>query len=45
MLRYLNPVYKNPAKIRNVDKEFAKQLHFRSIQFPILKKKYVKIQK
>ena len=45
MLRYLNPVYKNPAKTRNVDKEFAKQLYFRSIQFPILKKKYVKIIK
>ena len=27
-VRYLNLVNKNLAKIRNVDKKFAKQLHF-----------------
>ena len=32
--RYLNPVNKNPAKIRNVEKEFKKHLNFRGIKFP-----------
>ena len=26
IVKYLNPVNKNPVKIRNTDKEFAKQL-------------------
>ena len=42
MLRYLNLVNKNPAKIRNVDKEFAKQFCFRSINFLFLKRSMLK---
>ena len=41
---------KNPAKIRNVDKEFAKELDFKALKFPIQKekkkkKKYAKTEK
>ena len=34
---YLNLVSKNPPKIRNVDKEFTKQLNFKDVNFPVLK--------
>ena len=34
LIRYLNPVNKNPEKIRNVHNEFAKQLKFKGINFP-----------
>ena len=45
LVRYLKPVNKNPAKIKNVDKEFAKQLSFRGIKFPVHKKDYAKTAK
>ena len=45
LVRYLIPVNKNPARIRNVDKKFAKQLNFKNIKFPVHKKDYVKIEK
>ena len=32
-------------KIRNVDKEFVKQLNFEGIKFPVHKKGYAKIEK
>ena len=31
LVRYLKPVNKNPAKIRNIDREFAKQLNFKGV--------------
>ena len=37
LVRYLNPVNKNPVKILNVDKEFAKQLNFKGVKFPVHK--------
>ena len=39
LVRYLNPVNKNPAIIGNIDIEFAKQLNFKSMKFPFQKKK------
>ena len=45
LVRYLNPVNKNPAKIRNVDRELAKQLNFKGVKFPIYKKEYAKKEK
>ena len=45
LLRYLNPVNKNPEKIRKIDKEFGKQRYFRSIKFPVHKKEYANIEK
>ena len=38
LVRYLNPVNKNPAIIGNIDIEFAKQLNFKSMKFPFQKK-------
>ena len=45
LARYLNPVNKKPAKITNFDNEFAKQIHFKDVKFPVLKKYYAKIEK
>ena len=46
LVRYLNPVNKNPVKILNVDKEFAKQLNFKGVKFPVHKNgKHGKIEK
>ena len=45
LFRHVNPINKNPAKIRNIDKDFAKQLHFKRIKFPVHKKDYAKIEK
>ena len=42
LVRYLNPVKKNPGKIRNVDKELEKQLEFKCIKFPAHKKDLLK---
>ena len=36
------PVNKNPAKIRNVDGESAKQLNFKGAKFHVHKKDYTK---
>ena len=44
-VRYLNPVNKNSAKIRNVDKEFAEQLHFKGVEFAVYEKFYAKMEK
>lgn len=33
LIKYLNPVNKNPTEIKNVDREFAKQLNFKSVKF------------
>ena len=40
LVRFLNPVNKNPAKIRNVTKIFAKQLNLNGIKFCVLNKDY-----
>ena len=45
LVRYLNLVNKTPAKIKNVDKEFAKELDFNGVKFPVLKKDYGKMEK
>ena len=38
LVKYLNPLNKNPAKIRNIDKEFAMQLTYKDVKFPVHKK-------
>ena len=43
LVRYLNTVNKNPAKIKKTDKEFAKQLNRGKISAH--KKDYAKIEK
>ena len=35
LVRYLNPVNKNPSKVINIDKEIAKQLIFKDAKFPV----------
>ena len=45
LVRYLNSVNYNPTKIRNVDKEFANQLNFKGIKFPVYTKDYAKREK
>ena len=45
LVRYLNLVIKNLAKIRNVQKEFAKQVDSKGVEFPFYKKDYAKIVK
>ena len=44
LVKYLNPVNKKSAKIRNVDKEFTKKLNFKRVKFPVHKKVYAKIE-
>ena len=45
LVRYLNPVTKNPAKIRNVDRRFAKQFNFKGgLKFLVHKKDYTKLK-
>ena len=41
----LNSVKQKITKIRNVDKEFRKQLNFQGVKFPVHKKDYSKIEK
>ena len=41
LIRYLNPVNKNPA---NADKEFAKQLDFNAIKLTVHEKDYAEIE-
>ena len=45
LVRYLNPVNKIPAKIINVDREFAKQVNFQDLKLTVHKKDYAKIEK
>ena len=35
IVRYLNPADRNPARIKKVDKEFAKKLDFKEIKVPV----------
>ena len=45
LVRYLNPVTKNLAKIRNFDRTFAKQFNFKgSLKFLVHKKDYTKLK-
>ena len=44
MLQILNLVNENPAKIRNFDGEFAKQLKFKGTKFPDHKKTMQKLK-
>ena len=45
LVRHLDPVNKTLAKVRNVDREFGKQLNFKRVKSPVNKKDYVKIWK
>ena len=44
LVRCLDPVDKNPATIKNIAREFAKQLNFKGIKFPFQKKDYAQIK-
>ena len=35
IVRYLNPLYRNPARITKADKKIAKKLDLRNIKFPV----------
>ena len=41
---YLNPVTKNPAKIRNANKGSEKQFDFKYVKFPVCKWDYAKTE-
>ena len=45
LTRHLNPADHHPARIRKVDKDFAKELDFKDIKFPIKIKYIHKIEK
>ena len=45
LVRYLYLVNKNLAKIRNINKEFGKQLDFIGVKCPVYKKDYAKTEK
>ena len=45
MVRYLNPPDHHPAKIRKVDKDFARGIDFKDIKFPIKVRDIHKIEK
>ena len=45
LVRYLNPVNKNPEKFRNADRDFVKQLSFKEAKFPVHKTDFTKIKK
>ena len=45
LVRYLNPVDHYPARIRKVDKDFAKQLDFKDIKSPVKVREIHKIEK
>ena len=41
----LNPVTKDPAKIVNIYRKFAKQLNFNNVKFPVSEKDYTNVEK
>lgn len=45
MVGYLNPVDKNPSKLGKINREFAKQLDLKKIEFPFEKKDHAKFEK
>ena len=45
LLRYLNPADRNPARIAKTDKDFAKKLDFKYINFPVKVRDIHKIEK
>ena len=44
-VRHLNPQKKDPQRIKNVDKEFAKKLDYSNVKFPVSLKDINKIEK
>ena len=45
MIRYLNPADHHSARITKADKDFAKRLDFKDIQFPVKTRNIHKIEK
>ena len=45
LVRYLHPADHNPARIRKVDKDFAKERNFNEIKFPVKIRDMKKFQK
>ena len=45
LVRYLNPVNKNPEKCRNADRDFVEQLSFKEVKFPVHKTDFAIIEK
>ena len=44
-IRHLNPQKTNPQRIKEVDKEYVKNLNYSGIEFPVTIKQYNKIEK
>ena len=44
LVRYLNPADRNPARITNADKDFAKKFHFNDMKFSVKTKDIHKIE-
>ena len=44
-IRRLNPQETNPQRIKEVDREYIKNLNYSGIQFPVTIKQYNKIEK
>ena len=44
-IRHLNPQKKDPQRIKQVDKEYIKNLNYSGIEFPVTIKQYNKIEK
>ena len=45
LVRQLNFVKKHPEIVRKIDRDFAKLLNFKDMNFPVHKKDYAKIEK
>ena len=45
LVRYLNPVDRNPARVTKADKDFVKKLDFKDINFPVEIRNIHKIEK
>ena len=45
LVRYLNPVDHNPARVTKADKDFVKKLDFKDINFPVEIRNIHKIEK
>ena len=44
-IRYLNPVDKDPQRIKKSDKQYIQDLDYSEIEFPVTTKQYNKIEK
>ena len=43
-IRHLNPLKVHPKRIKKAEKNMGNDLHYKSIEFPVYKKDYCKIE-